>query len=112
MIANVPCVEFVAAHYCCGTPRASARQDFLCKRRPPYLLIRSRRQTLRVDAEMAPKYHPTPLSGGDRKALQKEFVKARAMTTIPAVAAALDPYALTGCQLRPAYSGLCEQHTR
>jgi hypothetical protein len=31
---------------------------------------------------MAPKYHPTPLSGGDRKALQKELVKARAMTKI------------------------------
>ena len=29
---------------------------------------------------MAPKYHPTPLSGGDRKALKKELVKARAMT--------------------------------
>lgn len=31
---------------------------------------------------MAPKYHPTPLSGGDRKALQKELGKARAMTSI------------------------------
>ena len=31
---------------------------------------------------MAPKYHPTPLSGGDRKALAKELGKARAMTTI------------------------------
>jgi hypothetical protein len=31
---------------------------------------------------MAPKHHPTPLSGGDRKALQKELVKARAMTGI------------------------------
>jgi hypothetical protein len=31
---------------------------------------------------MAPKHHPTPLSGGDRKALQKELGKARAMTTI------------------------------
>jgi hypothetical protein len=31
---------------------------------------------------MAPKYHPTPLSGGDRKALQKELVKSRAMTRI------------------------------
>jgi hypothetical protein len=31
---------------------------------------------------MAPKYHPTPLSGGDRKALSKELVKARAMTGI------------------------------
>jgi hypothetical protein len=31
---------------------------------------------------MAPKYHPTPLSGGDRKALKKELSKSRAMTNI------------------------------
>jgi phage FluMu protein Com len=31
---------------------------------------------------MAPKFHPTPLSGGDRKALQKELGKSRAMTGI------------------------------
>jgi hypothetical protein len=31
---------------------------------------------------MAPKYHPNPLSGGDRKALAKELTKARAMTRI------------------------------
>jgi hypothetical protein len=31
---------------------------------------------------MAPKHHPTPLSGGDRKALGKELVKSRAMTGI------------------------------
>jgi hypothetical protein len=31
---------------------------------------------------MAPKYHPMPLSGGDRKALAKELVKSRAMTGI------------------------------
>lgn len=31
---------------------------------------------------MAPKYHPTPLSGGDRKALAKELGKARAMANI------------------------------
>lgn len=29
---------------------------------------------------MAPKYHPTPLSGGDRKALNKELRKASGMT--------------------------------
>jgi hypothetical protein len=34
---------------------------------------------------MAPKHHPTPLSGGDRKALKKERGKARAMTGILAV---------------------------
>ena len=31
---------------------------------------------------MAPKHHPTPLSGRDRKALAKELGRARAMTTI------------------------------
>jgi hypothetical protein len=31
---------------------------------------------------MTPKYHPTPLSGGDRKALTKEIAKSRAMTGI------------------------------
>lgn len=31
---------------------------------------------------MAPKWHPTPLSGGDRKALKKELSKSRAMTGI------------------------------
>jgi hypothetical protein len=31
---------------------------------------------------MAPKQHPTPLSGGDRKALKKELGRARAMTNI------------------------------
>jgi hypothetical protein len=35
-----------------------------------------------LDVRMAPKYHPTPLSGGDRKALTKELGKARAMTGI------------------------------
>jgi phage FluMu protein Com len=37
---------------------------------------------LRLDVRMAPKYHPTPLSGGDRKALAKELGKARAMANI------------------------------
>ena len=37
---------------------------------------------------MAPKYHPTPLSGGDRKALAKELGRARAMTTILAAQSA------------------------
>ena len=31
---------------------------------------------------MAPKHHPSPLSGGDRKALHNELAKSRAMTTI------------------------------
>jgi hypothetical protein len=31
---------------------------------------------------MVPKYHPAPLSGGDRKALNKELGKARAMANI------------------------------
>lgn len=33
---------------------------------------------------MAPKYHPTPLSGADRKALAKELGKAHAMPEAPA----------------------------
>jgi phage FluMu protein Com len=37
---------------------------------------------------MAPKYHPTPLSGGDRKALAKELGKARAMANILATQSA------------------------
>ena len=37
---------------------------------------------------MAPKHHPTPLSGGDRKALAKELGKARAMTGILAARSA------------------------
>ena len=37
---------------------------------------------------MAPKYHPTPLSGGDRKALAKELSKARAMANILATQSA------------------------
>lgn len=37
---------------------------------------------------MAPKDHPTPLSGGDRKALAKELGRARTMTTILAAQAA------------------------
>src|SRR5436189_553949 len=37
---------------------------------------------------MAPKHHPTPLSGGDRKALAKELGKARAMTGILAAQSA------------------------
>jgi len=31
---------------------------------------------------MAPKHHPTPLSGGDRRALKRELTRSRAMTTI------------------------------
>src|ERR1700680_2123292 len=37
---------------------------------------------------MAPKYHTTPLSGGDRKALTKEPGKARAMANILATQSA------------------------
>src|ERR1700674_5003804 len=38
--------------------------------------------SLRLDVRMAPKYHPTPLSGGDRKALGKQLGKARATANI------------------------------
>ena len=37
---------------------------------------------------MAPKYHPTPLWGGDRNALTKELGKARAMANILAAQSA------------------------
>jgi phage FluMu protein Com len=37
---------------------------------------------LRLDIAMAPKHHPTRLSGSHRKALTKELGKARAMTGI------------------------------
>src|SRR5471030_1077030 len=37
---------------------------------------------------MAPKHHPTPLSGGDRKALNKELGKSRPMTNILAAQSA------------------------
>ena len=37
---------------------------------------------------MALKHHPTPLSGGDRKALKKELGKARAMANILATQSA------------------------
>jgi hypothetical protein len=37
---------------------------------------------------MAPNHHPTPLSGGDRKALNKELGKARAMANILALRSA------------------------
>src|ERR1700736_1381930 len=37
---------------------------------------------------MAPKHHPPPLSGGDRKVLTKELGKARAMTGILAAQSA------------------------
>ncbi len=41
-----------------------------------------RSDLLRLGVWMAPKYHPTPLSGGDRRALTKELGKARAMANI------------------------------
>jgi hypothetical protein len=37
---------------------------------------------------MAPKYHPTPLSGGDRKALNKELGEAGAKANILATQSA------------------------
>lgn len=41
-----------------------------------------------LDAVMAAKHHPMPLSGSDRKALTKELERARTMTTILAGRAA------------------------
>jgi hypothetical protein len=56
---------------------------------------------------MAPKHHPTPLSGGDRKALKKEFDKARAMTGILAAQSA-EMRAKAETMLQQADRLLCE----
>ncbi|GAB9241398.1 hypothetical protein [Bradyrhizobium diazoefficiens] len=56
---------------------------------------------------MAPKHHPTPLSGGDRKALAKELGRSRAMTTILAGQAA-EARAKGEALIRQADKLLCE----
>lgn len=56
---------------------------------------------------MAPKHHPTSLSGGDRKALQKELGRARAMTGILAARAA-EARAKGEALIRQADKLLCE----
>ncbi|TCU63734.1 hypothetical protein EDE08_118113 [Bradyrhizobium sp. R2.2-H] len=56
---------------------------------------------------MAPKHHPTPLSGGDRKALAKELGKARAMTSILAAQSA-EARAKGEALIRQADRLLCE----
>lgn len=56
---------------------------------------------------MAPKYHSTPLSGGDRKALAKELGQARAMTSILASQSA-DARAKGEALIRQADKLLCE----
>jgi hypothetical protein len=56
---------------------------------------------------MAPKYHGTPLSGGDRKALAKELGRARAMTSILASQSA-EARAKGEALIRAADKLLCE----
>jgi phage FluMu protein Com len=56
---------------------------------------------------MAPKHHPNPLSGGDRKALAKELGRARAMTTILAAQSA-EARAKGEALIRTADKLLCE----
>lgn len=56
---------------------------------------------------MAPKHHPTPLSGGDRKALAKGLGRARAMTTILAAQSA-EARAKGEALIRQADKLLCE----
>jgi hypothetical protein len=56
---------------------------------------------------MAPKYHPTPLSGGDRKALKKELGKARAMANIP-VARSIEARTKGDALIQEADRLLCE----
>ena len=61
----------------------------------------------RLDVRMAPKHHPTPLSGGDRKALTKELGKARAMTGILAAQSA-EMRAKAAALIQQADKLLCE----
>src|SRR6201746_151404 len=56
---------------------------------------------------MAPKHHPRPRSGGDRKALTKELGKARAMTGILAAQSA-EMRAKGGALIQQADRLLCE----
>ena len=56
---------------------------------------------------MAPKHHSTPLSGGDRKALNKELGKSRAMTNILAAQSA-EMRAKAETMLQQADRLLCE----
>ena len=56
---------------------------------------------------MVPKYHPTPLSGGDRKALKKELGKSRAMANILA-AQSTEMRARAEIMLQQADKLLCE----
>ena len=56
---------------------------------------------------MAPKHHPPPLSGGDRKALNKELGRARAMTGILAAQSA-EMRAKAETMLQQADRLLCE----
>jgi hypothetical protein len=50
---------------------------------------------------MAPKHHPTPLSGGGRKALNKELGKSHAMTNILAAQSAEMRARRRPCRSRP-----------
>jgi hypothetical protein len=63
--------------------------------------------SLRLDVRMAPNYHPTPLSGGDRKALNKELGKARAMANMLAMQSA-ERWAKGEAIIRQADKLLCE----
>ena len=72
------CSTTPASNAPAGTKKTGAGQ---VSRRPSPLRIADP-ISLRLDVRMAPKYHPTPLSGGDRKALAKELGKARAMANI------------------------------
>ena len=60
---------------------------------------------------MAPKHHPTPLSGGDRKALTKELGRARTMTTILAGQSA-EARAKGETLIQQADKLLCERGTK
>jgi hypothetical protein len=65
------------------------------------------RPSLSFHAGMAPKYHPTPVSGSHRKALDKELTRARAMTSILARRAA-ETRAAGEAMIREADDLLCQ----
>ncbi|MET4363486.1 phage FluMu protein Com [Bradyrhizobium sp. LB8.2] len=78
------CSTIPASSAPAGTKKTGAGQR--SRRRSPLRIADP--ISLRVDVRMAPKYHPTPLSGGDRKVLAKELGKVRAMANILATRSA------------------------
>jgi hypothetical protein len=74
---------------------------------PQLLVPFAEKSRLGFHAGMAPKYHPTPVSGSHRKALGKELTRARAMTSILAQRAA-EMRAAGEAMIREADGLLCQ----